>query len=140
MTLHPRAMIASVQIERARDVLIEDELARRGIKLRGRVDRCGACPVCGGDDRFSINIKKQVFNCRQCGARGGDAIALVQAIDGSDFKEAVATLAGFAPERTVCSISKQPALAVKKSEDNSNKAAPPRRSAISPRTASTRPP
>ena len=76
-------------------VRIEDEIARRGIKLRGGVDRCGPCPRCGGTDRFSINTKKQVFNCR--GFEGGDVIALVQHIDGSDFKKAVATLVGPAP-------------------------------------------
>jgi DNA primase len=65
-------------IEQARAVRIEDEIQRRGIKLRGNgVDRCGPCPQCGGDDRFAINIKKQIFNCRGCGAKG-DVISLVQ--------------------------------------------------------------
>ena len=100
-------MIAADMLDVARSVRIEDELARRGIKLRGRVDRCGPCPRCDGDDRFSINLKKQVFRCRQCGAKGGGSIDLVMFLDGSDFKEAVATLTGFAPERTVCSIAKQ---------------------------------
>jgi phage/plasmid primase-like uncharacterized protein len=68
-------------------VRIEDEIARRGIKLRGVVDRCGPCPRCGGTDRFSINTKKQVFNCR--GSEGGDVIALVQHIDGCGFLDAV---------------------------------------------------
>src|SRR6516225_10712712 len=57
-------------VEQARAVHIEDELARRGIKLNGRVERAGPCPRCKGDDRFSINTSKQVFNCRQCGGRG----------------------------------------------------------------------
>jgi hypothetical protein len=82
------------RVEDARAVRIEDELGRRGVRLRGGgIDRCGPCPVCGGDDRFSINIKKQVWNCRGC-STGGDVIALVQHIDGSDFKGAVETLAG----------------------------------------------
>jgi AAA domain/CHC2 zinc finger len=85
------------RVEDARTVRIEDELARRGITLRGRgVDRCGPCPVCGGDDHFSINIKKQVWNCRGC-ATGGDVIALVQHIDSCGFMEAVEKLAGPAP-------------------------------------------
>jgi putative DNA primase/helicase len=72
-------------------VRIEDEIARRGIQLRGRgPERCGPCPVCGGSDRFSINIRKQVFNCRGFG--GGDVIALVQHLDGCDFKTAIHTL------------------------------------------------
>jgi len=91
-------------------VRIEDEIARRGIKLRGGVDRCGPCPRCGGFDRFSINLRKQVFNCR--GFEGGNVIALVQHIDGSDFKKAVATLAG-AAERTVCNITNKRAATSK---------------------------
>lgn len=91
----------------ARSVRIEDELARRSIKLRGRVDRCGPCPQCGGDDRFSIDVGNQVFNCRGCSGKGRGAINLVMFLDGSGFKEAVATLAGFARGRTVCSITKQ---------------------------------
>jgi hypothetical protein len=81
-------------ITAARSVRLESEIARRGIKLSaGIAERCGPCPVCGGTDRFSINLKKQVWNCRICG-RGGDIIKLVRHLDGSDFKEAVATLAG----------------------------------------------
>jgi hypothetical protein len=80
-------------IDIAKSVRIEDEVARRGIKLIGRGERCGPCPVCGGRDRFSINIKKQVFNCRGCD-RGGDVVALVQHLDNCDFKAAVVTLGG----------------------------------------------
>jgi phage/plasmid primase-like uncharacterized protein len=87
-------MIPADMLDVARAVRIEDELARRGVKLRGGVDRCGPCPRCGGDDRFSINRKKQVFQCRICGGRGGDAIALVQFLDGCGFKQAVEALCG----------------------------------------------
>jgi hypothetical protein len=87
------AMIASNLIERAISVSIEDEIERRGINLVGRVDRCGPCPQCGGHDRFSINVRKQVFLCRACGARG-DVIALVRFIDGCNFREAVERLTG----------------------------------------------
>jgi hypothetical protein len=81
-------------IGRARAVRIEDEIARRGIKLTGkRVGRAGPCPKCGGTDRFSINTKKQVFNCRQC-QKGGDIISLVQFLDGCEFSEAIRRLAG----------------------------------------------
>lgn len=46
-------------IDRARNVRIEDEIERRGIKLKGNdAERVGPCPKCGGDDRFSINTKK----------------------------------------------------------------------------------
>ena len=81
-------------IERARVIRIEDEVARRNIELCGRgADRCGPCPVCGGDDRFSVHSGKQVFNCRGCNV-GGDIIALVQHLDGVDVKTAVYTLTG----------------------------------------------
>jgi DNA primase len=40
----------------------------------------GACPRCGGSDRFSVNVRKQLFNCRGCDV-GGDAIALVRHLE-----------------------------------------------------------
>jgi hypothetical protein len=90
-------MIAPHVIERARTVRIEDECARRGIHLRsavrGAVDRCGPCPVCGGTDRFSIHIHKQIFNCRGCRI-AGDVIKLVQHLDNCTFVSAVETLIG----------------------------------------------
>jgi DNA primase len=89
-------------IERARVVRIEDEIARRGLRLKraGAAERVGPCLVCGGHDRFSINTRKQLWNCRHCG-KGGDVIALVQHFDGRDFDNAITTLAG--------EISSQPA-------------------------------
>jgi DNA primase len=81
-------------IDQARAVRIEDEIQRRSIKLRGKgADRCGACPQCGGDDRFAINTAKQCFNCRGCGAKG-DVIDLVRHIDGCDVRTAVFMLTG----------------------------------------------
>ena len=91
-------MIASSAIERARAVPIEEEIARRGIKLRGTVERAGPCPRCGGRDRFAANVRKQVFNCRQCGAKG-NVISLVQWLDNCTFTEAIETLAGESTER-----------------------------------------
>jgi hypothetical protein len=72
---------------------IEDEVARRGIKLVGRDERVGPCPACGGRDRFSINVKKQIWNCRGC-AKGGDVVDLVRHLDGVDYRAAIATLGG----------------------------------------------
>src|SRR5436190_10112397 len=83
----------------ARSVRIEREIARRGIKLSaGIAERCGPCPVCGGRDRFSINVKKQVWNCRRCPA-GGDVIELVRHLDGLSFGEAVRLLTGAAAQK-----------------------------------------
>jgi hypothetical protein len=86
-------------IERARAVPIESIIDARQIKLRGKIERVGPCLKCGGTDRFSINVKKQLWNCRQCG-KGGDVIALVQHLDGVDFLTAVTTLAGGPSPRT----------------------------------------
>jgi hypothetical protein len=82
--------------QQARSIPIEDELARRGIHLRGKIERCGPCPKCGGDDRFSINTAKQIFNCRGCQI-GGDVIDLVQHLDGVDFAAACTMLIGAKP-------------------------------------------
>jgi phage/plasmid primase-like uncharacterized protein len=87
-------MISTADIERARAVPIEDEVARRGVKLRrSGAELVGPCPLCGGTDRFSVHVKKQVFNCRGC-AVGGDVIKLVQHLDGCDFATAIETLVG----------------------------------------------
>jgi phage/plasmid primase-like uncharacterized protein len=85
-------------VQRARAVPIEKEIERRGVKLRRiGLERVGACLKCGGDDRFAINTKKQVFNCRGCGA-AGDVIKLVEHLDGVDFNTACTTLAGPPPK------------------------------------------
>jgi phage/plasmid primase-like uncharacterized protein len=85
-------MLDCALTKKARAVPIEDELARRGFPFRTkpRHNNLGQpCPICGGRDRFSINVRKQVFNCRGCGAKG-DVIALVKALDGVDFRAAEA--------------------------------------------------
>jgi hypothetical protein len=82
---------------RACSTRIEDVILRRGRKLKGHgVERVGPCPKCGGTDRFSINTKKQVWNCRGCGV-GGDTIALVRHLDNVDFITACTTLTGEPP-------------------------------------------
>src|SRR6516162_11456759 len=83
---------------RARRVPIADEINRRGIKLR-RVgeELIGPCPKCGGEDRFAVHTKKNLFNCRGCDV-GGDTIKLVEHLDGVDFRAACATLAGPQPK------------------------------------------
>jgi putative DNA primase/helicase len=99
---------------------IEHEIARRGIRLRGRgPEYWGPCLVCGeGTDRFSINTRKQVWNCRGC-KTGGDVISLVQHIDGCDFATALRTL-GVEDCPAIARPAPAPRLPV--SNDNSGRA------------------
>jgi DNA primase len=86
-------------VQRAKAVPIEREIERRGFKLRRvGVEHIGPCPQCGGEDRFAINTKKQLFNCRGCGI-GGDVIQLVEHLDGVDFNTACSQLTGQAPPK-----------------------------------------
>jgi hypothetical protein len=81
-------------IERARQADILMAAQRFGaLKRVGASEYAGPCPVCGGTDRFAVNIKKQVWNCRGCG-KGGDVIGLAQHAGGAMFAEAVAALSG----------------------------------------------
>ena len=87
--------IPSSTVEFARSVSVADIIDAHGVHLRGQgfYEKVGPCPVCGGDDRFAINTRKGVFNCRGCGV-GGDAISLEQFLTGHNFHAAVAALAG----------------------------------------------
>jgi putative DNA primase/helicase len=49
-------------IERARQADLLDVAQRFGaLKRVGVSEYVGPCPVCGGKDRFSVNIKKQLL-------------------------------------------------------------------------------
>jgi hypothetical protein len=72
-------------------------LRERGVKLRrSGAELTGPCPHCGGRDRFGVNLRKQVFLCRACGARGS-VIDLVALLDRCAIREAVAKLCGNPP-------------------------------------------
>ncbi len=58
----------------------------------------GPCPQCGGDDRFSINIRKGVFQCRRCDGKGG-GINLVMFVQGLTFPQALDWMCG--PKREI---------------------------------------
>ena len=92
------ALISDDRARAARAVRIEDVAQRHGVKLRREgKELVGPCPRCGGDDRFAINVKKQLWNCRGCG-RGGDVIDLVEHLDSVDFTTACTTLLGAPPK------------------------------------------
>lgn len=66
-------------------------LGVEGLRRSGQ-ELTGPCPACAGVDRFSINVQKNIFNCRHCG--GGDGIRLVELVKACTFAEALAYLAG----------------------------------------------
>jgi phage/plasmid primase-like uncharacterized protein len=79
-------------VAKARAVPIEEEIERRGIKLKPvGAELIGPCPACGGRDRFGINTRKQKWNCRGYGG-GNDVIGLIQHLDGCDFRTAITTV------------------------------------------------
>jgi DNA primase len=81
-------------IERARKADILGVTERLGARLKkAGGEWVGPCPRCGGRDRFSVNPKKQLWNCRGCNI-GGDVIGLLQHTEGATFGEAVSALAG----------------------------------------------
>jgi hypothetical protein len=83
-------------IEQARVVPIVAEIQRRGILLKRLGNELiGACPRCGGTDRFSVAPAKGVWNCRHCKPASitGDVIGFVMWCDGLDFTDAVKQLA-----------------------------------------------
>lgn len=86
-------MISISSLERARAVSLAEGAHMLGLRLPRAGEFVGPCPVCGGRDRFSVNPRKGVWNCR--GARGGrDAISLVEHVRSCDFAAAIAFLTG----------------------------------------------
>jgi hypothetical protein len=89
-------------IERARSANIMVVAEELGIRLKKVAvnEFVGPCPSCGGVDRFSINTRKSVFNCRGSDG-GGDVIAMVEHATGCSFGEACERITGEArPDRT----------------------------------------
>jgi hypothetical protein len=74
----------------------------RAMELNGFVPRkggskndlAGACPACGGDNRFAISLTKRKFNCRNCGACGRDALSLALVGERVSFVDACEALSG----------------------------------------------
>lgn len=74
-------------IEQVVNLLGIQSLVRTGHEL------VGPCPACGGRDRFGVNLRKGVFLCRRCEAKGG-TIDLVMLTLGMEFKAALEWLVG----------------------------------------------
>lgn len=95
--MHDQSTAFEQWIAKGRARTVRCELERRGLLTRNMLGDAGVpCPGCGGRDRFAVNFKKDVWNCRASGI-GGDAIALAQHIDGSSFLVAVETVLGEPP-------------------------------------------
>jgi phage/plasmid primase-like uncharacterized protein len=89
--------LTTEQIETARRASIGSELDRRGYQLRRfGASLVGPCPCCGGTDRFAVDTRKNVWNCRHCKPTtlSGDVIGFVQWIDGLSFRSAIEFLTG----------------------------------------------
>jgi len=61
--------------------------------VRTGAELVGPCPECGGTDRFGVSLRKGLFQCRICGAKG-DQVALVQFVRHVDFRAALDWLCG----------------------------------------------
>jgi phage/plasmid primase-like uncharacterized protein len=90
-------------VERARLTNIEDVAESLGLRLQKSYgELVGPCPRCGGDDRFVVSPRKQLFRCRKCLA-AGDVIALAAHAEGldcnrrNDFLRAVELVNGEPP-------------------------------------------
>lgn len=85
-------------VAEARAVPVEAVARARAPALRrSGSELVGACPAgCSTQDGFAVSLRKGVFTCRKGGA-GGDAIALVQHLDGCDFLAACEVLTGRPP-------------------------------------------
>ena len=86
------------RLTEAKSMPIADVAARLDLSnlRRAGVELVGPCPQCGGSDRFGINTRTGLFQCRKdCGpCAKGDQIALVRHVLGMDFPAALDWLCG----------------------------------------------
>jgi len=87
-------MIPEPKIQQAKAAnilaLVPTELKR--VSGHNGGEYAGACPWCGGDDRFRVWPKTNRYWCRQCD-RKGDPVDLIQQLQGVTFADAVDRLA-----------------------------------------------
>jgi hypothetical protein len=96
VSYHRKPPIPAHVVDAARGASFIQAYQGLGLTLKriNASELAGPCPRCGGTDRFSINIKLQVWNCRGCVKGGGDAISLLSHVRGLGFREAVEDLTG----------------------------------------------
>jgi AAA domain len=84
----------------ARAVPLEQIIQQRNIKLKRQgVELIGPCPKCGGEDRFGVSLREQLYNCRKCGAKGHGGIDFVAWLDGTEPIPAAEYLNGEPPPK-----------------------------------------
>jgi hypothetical protein len=84
---------------KAADILTVAQALGANLKPAGANEWEGPCPACGGHDRFGVNTRKRLFNCR--GGEGGNVIAMVAHCTGCSFLEAVERITGeLRPDRS----------------------------------------
>lgn len=89
------ATITPQQIESARQYPIVHLINTDGMKRESAIEYSGACPKCGGADRFRVNTQHNTWTCRQClNLKWQDPIEWLKWHDGLDFREAITKLSG----------------------------------------------
>lgn len=70
-----------------RDTVSVTEIALKLTTLEGRIGKelKGPCPMCGGNDRFSVFKDGKGWMCRHCNPKGGGVIELVKLAYNLDF-------------------------------------------------------
>jgi len=84
------------RLDASKGIPMAEVIARLGIGglKRAGQEMVGPCPVCGGTDRFAVNLLSQLSICRRCGLAAGDQVGLVMGVMGLPFKDALAWLMG----------------------------------------------
>lgn len=108
---------------------IVDRLPLENLRREGR-ELVGPCPVCGGRDRFAINIDRGVFNCRVCPEARGDGIELCKHVLGCDFAGVLDHLAGERQEIAPAELQRRRAAAERARQKQEAEAARYRKRAI----------
>jgi hypothetical protein len=78
---------------RSADILGAAKSFGANLKKIAANEWAGPCPLWGGMDRFSVNTRKGVFNCRGSGI-GGSPIDMVMHVTGCSFIEACELITG----------------------------------------------
>ena len=85
--------MANIDIEQVKSGVDLLDVASRYSVLKRKAstaggEYAGACPVCGGVNRFVVQPLNRIWLCRQCHPKWGDVIELVQYVDGVGFLDA----------------------------------------------------